>query len=72
MQETQVQSLVQEDPTCQETTKLMHHNHWARTLQQDKSPQRDPVHRNEEQPHLLQPEKAVCSNEDSAQPKVNK
>ena len=29
MQGTQVQSLVQEDPTCCEATKPMHHNYWA-------------------------------------------
>ena len=33
MQETQVQSLVQEDPTCQGATKYAHHNYWAYGLQ---------------------------------------
>ena len=32
MQGTQVQSLVQEDPTCCRATKLVHHNYWACTL----------------------------------------
>ena len=39
MQETWVQSLVQEDPTRQETTKLTYHNSWALMQQQEKSPQ---------------------------------
>ena len=29
MQGTQVQSLIQEDPTCHKATKPMHHNYWA-------------------------------------------
>ena len=29
MQETQVRSLIQEDPKCQEATKAVHHNYWA-------------------------------------------
>ena len=33
MQETQVQSLVQEDPTCQEATNPVHHNYWAWALE---------------------------------------
>ena len=32
MQETQVQSLIGEDPTCLRATTPMHHNHQARTL----------------------------------------
>ena len=33
MQETQVRSLVWEDPTCHRATKPMHHNYWACTLE---------------------------------------
>ena len=33
MQGTQVQSLVQEDPTCHRATKPVHHNYWACTLE---------------------------------------
>ena len=36
MQETLVQSLVQEDPTCLGTTKPVCHNFWACALQQEK------------------------------------
>ena len=33
MQETQVQSLIGEDPTCLGATKLMHHNYQAWALE---------------------------------------
>ena len=33
MQETQVQSLIQEDPTCQGATKPVHHNYQAGALE---------------------------------------
>ena len=33
MQETRVQSLVQEDPICHGATKAMHHNYRAQSLQ---------------------------------------
>ena len=33
VQETPVQSLVWEDPTCRRATKSVHHNHWAHALQ---------------------------------------
>ena len=33
MQETQVQSLIREDPTCLGATKLMHHNYQAWALE---------------------------------------
>ena len=33
MQDSQFQSLVQEDPTCQGVTKRVHHNHWACALE---------------------------------------
>ena len=41
MQELQVRSLIQEDPTCREATKPVSHNYWARVprsraLQQEK------------------------------------
>ena len=32
MQETQVQSLIQEDPTCHRATKPVHHNYWSCAL----------------------------------------
>ena len=32
MQETQIQSLVQEDTTCHGATKLVRHNYWACAL----------------------------------------
>ena len=37
MQETQVQSLVREDPTCWEATKPMCHNYWASALEAQES-----------------------------------
>ena len=33
MQETQVQSLIQEDPTYLKATKPVHHNYWACALE---------------------------------------
>ena len=33
MQGTQVQALVQEDPTCHRATKPVHHNYWAWALE---------------------------------------
>ena len=39
MQGTWVQSLIWEDPTCQEATKPEYHNYWAYALQQEKPPQ---------------------------------
>ena len=33
MQGTQVQALLQEDPTCRGATKPVHHNYWAGTLE---------------------------------------
>ena len=33
MQETWVRALVQEDPTCREATKPVHHNYWACALE---------------------------------------
>ena len=70
MQQTWVQSLVQEDSTCHNATKsTVGHDYWAHTLepqvlQQEKPPQWEA--------HTLQIEKPVCSNEDPAQPKVDK
>ena len=66
MQETWVQSLVQEDSTCHGKTKPQSHIHWAHaprtyTLQQEKLPQW--------KAHALQLEKACTSNEDPVQPK---
>ena len=43
MQGTWVQSLVQEDSTCQGATKSIHHKHWARMLQLLKPLQLEPV-----------------------------
>ena len=39
IQGTQVQSLLQEDPTCLRATKPMCHNYWACAPQQGKTPQ---------------------------------
>jgi len=64
MQGTQVRSLVWEDPTCLRGTKPVLHN--RRSYHNEK-----PVHWNEE-PHSWQLEKSPRSNEDPAQPKINK
>ena len=63
MQETQVQSLVQEDPTCCTVTKPVSHNTEPADLEPmlwNKSSHRNekPVHCNEEQSPLTQLEKA--------------
>ena len=57
MQGTQVQALVWEDPTCRRATKTVHHNYWARVLQQLKPMCLEPVLRNKrshrnESPHI--------------------
>ena len=47
MQETQVRSLIQEDPTCHGATKPVHHNYWACAL--------EPGNWNYWNPHALEP-----------------
>ena len=49
MQETQVQSLVREDPTCCGATKLVHHNYWACVLEPGNGRKRS--HQNEKLVH---------------------
>ena len=63
MQETLVQSLIQEDPTCHGATKSMHHNHQACALESRSetakelvcpgapAPQQEESHRNEQPAH---------------------
>ena len=59
MQETRVQSLVQEDPTCRAATKPVYHSYWARAPQQEKPPQWEACGLQlESSPHSLQLEKA--------------
>ena len=74
MQRMLVQSLVQENPTCQKAMRLMYHNYWACTLEPGsqnfwahvlRSPQQEKPPRWEalllqlqRSPHLLQLEKA--------------
>ena len=59
MQETLVQSLVQEDPTCRGATKLVNHSNWAHVLQLLKpegpgtqAPQEQPLQREAHEPQL--------------------
>ena len=60
MQETQVQSLIQEDPTCCGATKPMRHNYWACDS--------EPGTHNHWSPHALEPvlHKSSLSNEKPA------
>ena len=51
MQGTQVQSLVQEDPTSRRTTKPVRHNYWARTPTA-RAPQQEKPHHSEKPMHL--------------------
>ena len=82
MQETQVQSLIQEDPTCLRATKPIHHIYgaWvlqllkpkhsrACVLQQEKPPQWEAATKSS--PYLPQLEKAHTHNKKPAQPKIN-
>ena len=81
MQRTRVWAPVQDDPTCREATKPVHHNYWACTL--------EPASHNywAHVPQLLKPahlepvlcnkrshlnEKPAHRNEDPMQPKLNK
>ena len=63
---TQVQFLVQEDPTCRGTTKPTSHDYWsphprAHALQQEKPPQWEAwTPQLESSPHLPQLEKACA------------
>ena len=77
MQETWVQSLLQEDPTCRGAAKAMRHNYW--TCARAQEPQLlSPRAANTEacapqlgsSPCSLQLEKSLCSNEDPAQPYI--
>ena len=97
MQETQVQSLVQEDSTCCGATKPVHHSYWfcaleprnhnyqahelqllkpscpgARVSQEKPQKWEAWAPQLESSPHSLQLEKSPCSNEDLAQPNINK
>ena len=75
-QGTQVQSLVQEDPTCRGATRPLCHNYWkpacsrGQALRQEKSPHEEPGRCNEEQPPLMATRERLRSNEDSVQPKI--
>ena len=69
MQETQAQSLVQEDSTCLRATKSMHHNYWKSSLEPVLRIRRNhcyekPSHGNQRMPS--------CISEDPAQPWINK
>ena len=91
MQETQVWSLVQEDPTCLGATKPVYYTYWvcvleawkpkllkpkhprARALQQEKPLQWEAFTLQlQSNPSSQQLGKSPPSNEDSAQPKINK
>ena len=52
---TQVQSLVQEDPTCHGATKPMYHNSWARAL--------EPMSHNKRSHHTLRLESSPTSSQ---------
>ena len=68
MQRTRARALAQEDPTCRGATKPICHNYWAH-MPRAHAPQEDPLQRDALASHL---EKAKWSNEDPAQPIVNK
>ena len=84
MQETQVGSLIQEDPTGQGATKpVKNHNCWAlepgatttethapQSLRGNRRSRRDekPVTAVKSSPQTPQLEKSLCSNKDPAQP----
>ena len=75
IQETQVWSLVREDPTCLAATKLTHHNYWACALEPGNCNYRSPgahAPQQESSPHSPQLEKGLSSNKDLAQPRINK
>ena len=77
VQETQVPSLVPEDPTCSRATSLCtsttelvprNHNHRAPAPQREVTARKSPHITTGEQPPLLQLEKNLHRNEDPAQP----
>ena len=87
MQETWIQSLIQEDPTSHRTTKPISHNYWACVLQSrnrnywhlhtllwnEKPPQWETSAQHPQSSlQLPQQEKSHCSNKDPAQSKTNK
>ena len=76
VQETRVQSLTPEDPTCRGATRPVHHKYWACALEPGShnywSPcSLEPVLRNKRSPCSPKLEKSPSSNEDPAQPKIN-
>ena len=88
MLEMWVWSLIREDTTCLRATKPMCHSYWAGalkpgscnlsphvlepTLCNEKPLQQAHTSHLESSSHSQQPEKSLCSNEDPAQPKINK
>ena len=70
MQGTQVQPLVQEDPTFLRATNLRHHKSWACTLELEKSSSKQSPHSTTRVvPACGNYRKATCGNEDPVQPK---
>ena len=85
MQETRVWSLIWEDLTCHGATEHLRHSYWACALDQgsrsrwspcstaEKPPQWEARTRQlDSGPSSLQLEESLCSNEDPAEPKINK
>ena len=81
MQETQVWSLVQEDPTGRGATKSVLHNCWACAPEpvwprahapQEKPPQWEARMQKQSSPRFLWLEKSPYSSEGPAQPKILK
>ena len=68
MQGTRVRALVWEDPTCCGATEPVRHNYQACIPQLLKPARLEPVLHNKRSHHN---EKAVRSNEDPMQPKIN-
>ena len=73
MQETRVQPLIWEDPTCLGAAKAVCHSYWACALQQEKPQQWEALALQQGvAPHSPQLEESPHSNEDPAQPNINK
>ena len=78
MQETWVQSLVWEGPTCHETGKLVHHIYWACASEpmlsnkREATTVRSPHTTTSSLPLTKNLRKSPCSNEDPAYPQINK
>ena len=83
MQQTQIQSLIQKDPTClgattepasralrASTTKA--HTSRAGALQQEKTPQWEARTPQREKPPLARARESLCRATKTAQPKINK